>query len=80
MISTKPVAVDHVPTPAIVIVTPVPDASVTFQESLTVVLLPAVTALGDAVNELIGGGGHAPTVTITCLELDEPQPLVAISV
>jgi hypothetical protein len=53
--STKPDAVVHVPIPAIVIVNPVPDGSVTFQDRRTVALLPTVTVEGAAVNEVMFG-------------------------
>lgn len=66
--------------PAIEIVTPVPDASVTFQESLTVVFPPIVTADGDALKLFIVGAGHAETVIVVCAVDCPPHPALAVSV
>ena len=52
---------------------PVPDESKTDQDSLTVALLPMVTGLGDAENELIVGGGQGVTVTVVWAEVGAPQ-------
>jgi hypothetical protein len=60
------------------IVTPVPDASVIFQERRTVWLPPIVTELGAAKNELITGARHAVAVTVTCVTELVPQPFVAV--
>ena len=77
--STKPDAVAQVPIPAIVIVSPVPDGSVTFHDRRTVALLPTVTVDGAAVNEVMFGWGHAFTVTVVSAVLCEPQPDLAIN-
>ena len=78
-ISTKPLGVVHVPIPGIVMVTPVPEGSLTDHDNLTVLLPPIVTTLGDAENALIVGGGHGFAVTVIVVEDWPPQPAVAIS-
>jgi hypothetical protein len=60
------------------IVTPVPDASVIFQERRTVWLPPMVTELGVAMKELMMGERHAVAVTVTCATEVAPQPFVAV--
>ena len=77
--STNPVGVVHVPTPAIVMVTPVPDVSVTFHDSRTVTWFPVVTVEGAAVNEFMVGGGHALTVTVVVAVAWLPQFDLTIS-
>jgi hypothetical protein len=62
--STKPLGVVHVPIPGSVIVTPVPEGSLTDHDNLTVALPPIVTALGEAVKARIVGGGHGLTLTV----------------
>ncbi len=67
------------PIPAIVIVRPVPDVSVTFHARRTVAWLPTVTDDGVAVNELMFGCGQELTVTVVVAVLWEPQPALAIN-
>jgi hypothetical protein len=62
------------------IVAPVPDASVIFQERRTFWLPPMVTELGAAKKELITGDGHAVAVTVTCATEVVPQPFVTVRV
>lgn len=78
-ISTKPLVVNQVPIPGILMVTPVPEGSLTDQDNRTVEFPPIVTALGDAENELMVGGGQGLTVTVVWAELGGPQlPLLEI--
>jgi hypothetical protein len=78
--STKPFGFAKVPTPGIVIVTPLPDGSLMFHESLTVALPPIQTDPGEAVNELMTGDGQALAVTVLCAVAELPQPLLAVRV
>lgn len=76
-ISTNPVVVVQEPTPAIEMVTPVPELSVTSHDRRTVAWFPTVTEDGAAVKEFIVGCGHAPTVTVAAAMLCEPHPDLA---
>ena len=58
-------AAAQLPTPGIVIVTPVPDVSATDHDNVTLFIPPTVTEDGFAVNELIAGAGQGSTLTLT---------------
>ena len=64
LIVTEPLGAAQVPTPGIVMLTPVPELSVTDQDKVTVAVPPIVTDDGDAVNEFMVGAGHAFTLTV----------------
>jgi hypothetical protein len=76
--STKPFGFPKVPTPGTVIVTPVPEGSLTDHDSRTVRLPPINTEEGLAVKEAIVGAGHEIAVTVVCAVDWFPQPFLAV--
>ena len=65
MIVTEPVAADQLPTPGMVMVTPVPDVSETDHDRVTLAVPPLTTEDGLAEKLLIVGAGQGRTLTVT---------------
>ena len=62
--STKLFGFVNVPTPGMVIITPVPEVSLMDHARRTMLLPPRSTAFGVAVKDMICGAGQPVTVTV----------------